>query len=142
MGLTHHWQRPTELPAAAFKQAVGDCRVVFESVAAELGGFEGFGEPLLRDDQIVFNGKHPASCEPFEIAAVQFDRRGNDEFYCHCKTEHLPYDLFVKAALIVFAERIGPQFRVTSDAPDSWGPARELVQRTLGYGADFRLSFE
>lgn len=142
MGLTHHWLRPTELPAAAFKQAAEDCRIVFESVSAELGGFEGFGEPVLDNDHIIFNGKHPATCEPFEIAAVQFDRRGRDEFYCHCKTEHLPYDLFVKAALIIFSHRIGPAFKVTSDAPTAWDAARDLVQRTLGYGADFQLARE
>lgn len=140
MGLSHHWQRKTELPAASFREAVSDCRRLFQAAAAEIAGFEGFGPPVLADDHIVFNGKHPASCEPFEVAAVQFDRHGRAEFFGHCKTEHLPYDLFVKAALIVLARRLGPEFKVSSDAPDSWDSARELVQRTLGYGADFQLS--
>lgn len=140
MGLTHHWRRPTELPHAQFRDAVADCRRLFDSAAAQLGGFDGLGDPVLRDDRIIFNGKHPVSCEPLEIAAVEFDRRGRDEFYCHCKTEHLPYDLFVKAALIVFAHHLGPSFKVSSDSPASWDDACDLVQRTLGYGNDFQLS--
>lgn len=143
MGLTHHWRRPTELPADSFRAAVADVRRLLAATTVELGGFDGTGSPILRDDRIVFNGREPLACEPFEIATVEFDRQGRNEAWAFCKTEHLPYDLYVKAALIVFQHHRHPHFVVTSDQADKdWSAARELVQSILGFGQSFSLSHE
>jgi len=140
MGLTHHWQRPTDLPTAVFRAAVEDCRSLLNSGLVEVAGFDGTGAPILNDERIVFNGQAPVACEPFEIAVVEFDRRGRPECIGHCKTEHLPYDLYVKAALIVFAHHLTDSFRVSSDADDrDWDDARSFVQDQLGYGQAFHL---
>ncbi len=141
MGMTHYWQRPTELPKEAFRAAVDDCQTLLGSGRIEVAGFDGTGTPLLNDEQIVFNGQAPTACEPFEIAAVEFDRRGRPHIISHCKTEHLPYDLYVKASLIVFAHHLGDVFQVTSDANDAgWDEARSFTEGCLGYGSDFTLS--
>lgn len=139
MGLTHHWHRPTELPTEAFRAAVDDCRRLFEAAGVDLAGFDGTGTPLLTAERIVFNGAAPAACEPFEVAAVEFDRRGRQEFFGHCKTEHLPYDLCVRAALIVLHHHLQDAFRVSSDDGE-WKAAQEWVSSTLGYGSDFILT--
>lgn len=143
MGLTHHWHRPTELPIEAFRAAASDCRLLLEQHDADVGGFDGTGEAILDEDRIVFNGRAPKACEPFEIAAIEFDRRGRDVFYGHCKTEGLPYDLYVQACLIVVKHHLKDRFQVSSDAPTrDWREARELVQSTLGCGRDFSLDLD
>lgn len=141
MGQTHHWRRPTELPAEQFRNAVADCRKLLDSAKDKLGGFDGTGSPILRDDRIVFNGRTPQTCEPLEIAVVEFDRRGRPEFWSFCKTDHLPYALYVKAALIIFHHHLHPLFVVASEDKD-WSIAKTLVQATLGYGDSFALATE
>lgn len=143
MGVTHHWRRPTELPADSFRAAVADVRRLLSAATVEIGGFDGTGSPILRDDRIVFNGLAPLACEPFEVATVEFDRHGRNEVCEFCKTGHLPYDLQVKATLIVLEHHLHPHFVVTSDqADEEWAAARDLVQSALGYGSAFCLSNE
>jgi len=138
MGLTHHWERPTEFPAEAFAKASADAKIVMKKSGVLLAGFEGGGEPVFTSDAIMFNGKAP--CEPFEIHAVEFDDRGRERFFGHCKTEHRPYDLVVKAVLIVLRHHLGDAITVTSDeGVEEWELARQLCQQALGYGEDFLL---
>jgi hypothetical protein len=142
MGLTHHWKRPTELSHSGFQAAAADCRKIFTD-ANELAGFDGSGPPILADDRIVFNGRSPQDSEPFEVALVEFDRHGRQEFFAHCKTLYQSYDLYVKAALIVLSHHLAPNFAVFSDAPDSeWFEARRFVADRVGYGMDFQLAID
>jgi hypothetical protein len=139
MGYTNHWQRPTELDATAFGKAVADLRRVLPDLGVTLAGFDGHGTPTLDDDHIVFNGKVPHLCEPFEIARVEFDPRGRDRFFSFCKTEHQPYDLVVKAALIILFRHLGESLAVGSDGSDAdWEVAKTIVQKSLGYGGTFK----
>lgn len=139
MGLTHYWERPTELPKKPFAAAVEDLRRLIAGAGAELAGFDGTGSPICETEHVVFNGADGESCEPFEIRRIEFDRRGRPNVCSFCKSEGLPYDLFVRVALIVFRQHLGSQFEVRSDGnPDSWLQATALVQRVLGYGAGFR----
>jgi len=141
MGWTHSWQRDTELNAAAFDGAISDCRAAFATSGVALAGFDGTGTPILEPDHIVFNGSTPASCEPFEMARVEFDRRGRSKVWGFCKTEHLPYDLCVQTALIIMRHHLGAAIEVGSDGSmDDWRQAVDLVQKELGYGADFQLT--
>jgi hypothetical protein len=140
MGLTHSWRRPTELSAEAFRAAVADIRKVLKASNVPLAGFHGVGESVMRDDAVVFNGVGRAAVEPFEIHCVEFDRLGRPAKFSFCKTAGLPYDLAVRATLIVLKHHLGDQISVTSDADDaSWAPACQLVQNALSFGADFKL---
>lgn len=99
--------------------------------------------PIVREDRVVFNGRAPLACEPLEIAAVEFDRRGRPEVRSFCKTDLLPYDLCVKAVLIVFQHHLQSHLVVTSDQKgNDWSVAREVVQSVLGYGQAFCLENE
>lgn len=140
MGLTHSWRRPTELPAAAFEAAVADVRKVLEQAGMALGGFDGTGSPIFESNHIVFNGANGASCEPFEIRQIEFDRRGRCNATSFCKTQGLPYDLAVKAALIVLKTHLGPEFKVMSDEKaEQWEPACAMVLRSLSLKTKFEL---
>src|SRR4051812_15261012 len=114
MGLTHSWLRPTELPTDAFAAAVTDIRRVLESSSIPLAGLEGRGAPILVDDGVAFNGAGAARCEPFEIHRVEFDRHGRLEKFSFCKTQGLPYDLAVKASLIVLKKHLHDLITVMS----------------------------
>ena len=140
MGWTHSWRRPVELPAKEFHAAVSDVAEAVEALGLELAGFEGTGKPVFDEEHIVFNGTQGQQCEPFEIARVEFDRRGRREVRGFCKTEHLPYDLAVQAALVVLKQHLGALITVGSDGKDEdWAAARAAVHRVLGYGLEFRL---
>lgn len=140
MGYTNNWQRPTEFPAQAFAAAVRDCQALFPTIDVPLAGFDGTGDPVLEEGHVVFNGRRPTTCEPFEISRVEFDRRGRAVFWSFCKTEQLPYDICVKAALIIFAHHLGDAIRVGSDGSnDDWTEARRIVVERFGYGQDFEV---
>lgn len=141
MGLSHSWERPTELPAAHFASAVRDVQLVVESLAVPLGGFDGTGSPIFLPDTIVFNGRGGDAVEPFEVHQTEFDRRGRPDVFAFCKTLGAPYDACVRVALIVLQHHLGDQFRVGSDANDErWGAARDACERLLGYGRGFSLA--
>jgi len=140
MGWTHSWYRETELDERAFAAAVRDCRTAVAEADADLAGFDGTGKPIFEPDHIVFNGRSPAACEPFEISRVEFDRRGRPEAFGFCKTEHLPYDICVQVSLVILKHHLGSSIRVGSDgSEDDWRPAVDLVRASLGYGDDFHL---
>jgi len=140
MGWTHNWRRQTELPRDRFKAAVEQIKFVLERSSVELAGADGTGEPIFRSDQIVFNGCNGQGCEPFEIARQEFDRHGRKEVWSFCKTERMPYDICVQAALVILQHHLGTLLEVGSDGGDEdWRAAKELVKTHLGYGDDFRL---
>lgn len=142
MGLTHFWRRPASLSPVAFAAAVADVRRVLAAAGVPLAGPDGEGEPVLRADVIALNGRSPADCEPFVFHSSEPEhRRGGDRAVSSfCKTRGLPYDLAVKAALVVLAHHLGGALSVASDEPDdAWAVARALVAQVVGYGGDFRL---
>jgi hypothetical protein len=96
--------------------------------------------PVFEDDHIAFNGQTPGACEPFEIARVEFDRRGRPQVWSFCKTERHAYDLCVKVALVILAHHLHGDFSVASDGGDEdWASAKRIVQERLGFGDEFSL---
>jgi len=140
MGLTHYWERETELDAQAFSRAVEDIRRVVKELPSRLAGRDGNGEPIFRADAVLFNGEAEAAYEPFEIHQTQFDQRGRKRFFQNVKTGGRPYDTAVKVALICFKHHLHDQLCVTSDAADAdWDDARTRCVAVLGYGNTFAL---
>ena len=56
MGMTHYWKRKPELPAQQFSKAIGDFRKIIELLQIPLAGANGFGELVITDEEIIFNG--------------------------------------------------------------------------------------
>jgi len=143
MGWTHNWQRPTELPEEEFARAAEDCQKILVTLDVPLGGFTGNGAPVFSANSIIFNGTGGSGCEPFEIARVEFDRKGLELIFSFCKTEQAPYDICVQIALVVLKHHLGDAITIDSDADDNdWRQARRQCQKSLGYGKDFRLTRE
>jgi hypothetical protein len=122
---------------------VSDVKRLLPTLDVRLAGDEGKGEPVLVDDAIVFNGEGAARCEPFALLRVEHDRRGRGVVSGFCKTEGLPYDLGVKAVLVVLKHHLRDEIKVSSDQRErGWAEARAAVQAALGYGEDFELDGE
>jgi len=140
MGRTHYWKRTTELPQASFEAAMHDCKRLLATFTERVAGCDGTGAAFLARDHIAFNGCLGEHGEVFEIARIEFDRRGRNEVASFCKTNGLPYDVAVQGCLIVLKHHLGAKLRVTSDASDcEWNVARQAVERLLRYGETFKL---
>ena len=133
MGYTNYWCCAPKLPAGAFKAAVSDCQKALEHAGITLAGPIGIGSPVFRPDAVAFNGSERQGLETFAISRSEPPRNRRELYFC--KTNHLPYDLCVQVALIVFAHHIGGAFQVSSDGGDAdWDAARRICQEHLGYG--------
>jgi len=141
MGWTHHWEREIEFPTNQFTAIVDDCKTVFANIDVKLAGCEGRGKPVFSETAIIFNGVGGMSCEDFVIQKVQFPSPGRDYVICHCKTEHLPYDICVKAALVILKHHLRDHIRVMSDGKkEDWAEAINICKSCVGYGDDFVLA--
>jgi hypothetical protein len=141
MGWTHYWQREIELPPKPFGEAVNDCITIFKSLTIPVGDAQGKGEPLLTYDRIEFNGRDGYGCEPFIINRIQRPKPGKSIVKEYCKTEHLPYDLYVRCVLIILQHYLSITIKIMSDGTDyDWDEARKICERYLGYGNHFCLS--
>jgi len=54
----------------------------------------------------------------------------------------MPYDICVRAALIVLQHHLGEKFKVGSDDKTGWAEAKQLVAANLSYGDNFTLTIE
>ena len=140
MGWTHYWEREIELPKEAFAKAVDDCQVLFDKIEPGIGGSGGYGKAEFDSNGTVFNGADGAACEDFTFVRIQTPRRDREKALGYCKTEHLPYDICVQTALIVFKHHLGDMMKVASDgSEEDWQKAKDICQEHLGYGSDFEL---
>jgi len=134
MGHTHYWQRPAVLPADRFGAAAADVRRLLPTLNVVLAGPLGEGPAVLEEDRIAFNGAGPEGCESFEICQIEAPLRQEQRILSFCKTQRRPYDLAVRAALIVLKHHLRPDLHVSSDADQKdWDKAEHVVRHALGY---------
>jgi len=136
MGYTHYWYRPRILDATRFR----DFRIDLEKVV------RGSGIPLdnsaLTDEGVMIDGRG----EPFVIDQCFAGRirQGNaNRCFAFCKTQHLPYDALVTAALMLAKIHFGDAFDASSDGnedPTSFDNGKALIKDILGL--DVRTSFK
>lgn len=95
-------------------------------------GPHGFGEPIIREDFVAFNGNRETEnhCESFIIDARSL-KRGRS---FTCKTWGNPYDLLITAALVRF-EHYFPQIAIyCGGGVEGLDDATELCRTTFGSG--------
>ena len=136
MGYTHYWAFNKKVKditngESAFKTAVELFKRGLEiardkhnlDYADLLGNGMGVDEPIIEDDELIFNGKRPDDCETFAITT-------ESEGFDFCKTARCPYDVFVCLALLCFEDVFGNQIEVSSDGDrdndEGWIKAKEI----------------
>ena len=104
MGYTHYFRVTDEraketMPKAA--EIINDIFKSFPEVSGCLKGGNGYGEPIIGGDGIVFNGdaRENGDYETFRIDVRDLDS-------CFCKTRRKPYDLAVCLCLIVLKDTL------------------------------------
>ena len=125
MGYTHYWN-PMELEVDA--ELAEEARAIVAASDVEIAGWDGTGEPEIREGLISLNGAGRKGCESFVL-------RDDDEtgFEC-CKTGANPYDEVVGAILLAASER-NPKLGMSSDGlwlEKEWVKARALFEKALG----------
>lgn len=133
MGYANYWWRPAELPREIFTAAASDVRQLLRRFKHEVAGPPGTGEPTITEDLIAFNGAMPDMAQSFRICRIEDP---NDPFpRGFCKTRLLPYDLAVKATLLLLRHHAGESFKFSSDDVDErlWLKAAGYCQEIPGF---------
>ena len=104
MGYTHYFKigdkRATEtMPKAA--EIIKDIFKTFPEVSKCLKGGDGYGEPIIDDNRIIFNGD-AEKYEDYETFCINTRDLG----FHFCKTARQPYDLAVCLCLIVLRDTL------------------------------------
>jgi len=148
MGYTMYWRQPVgELDKGAWKRFSWQAKVLCNDFGIETGhkimGSGGEGAPVFSDEQIIFNGEGADGLEDFILQRVIVDspKRYRDypdgRHFDFCKTCHLPYDLVVKAVLMLYKAYFGDVVKVTTDDGGKgyvreWDGAKVFLGRRLG----------
>ena len=142
MGYTHYFKigdkRATEtMPKAA--EIIKDIFKTFPEVSKCLKGGDGYGEPIIDDNCIIFNGD-AEKYEDYETFCINTRDLG----FHFCKTARQPYDLAVCLCLIVLKDNFGDLIDFGSDgfflnykkengeiipAEKNWAKARRLYNK-------------
>jgi hypothetical protein len=150
MGFTQYWYREKTIDQAVYKKIVADFKKIREELfhrGVMLAGQDGDGIPIITDSKINFNGsaKLQGSGEPFKFyREIQFDngrpRKTEQTVLQFTKTEGFPYNLAVMVFLVIAKYYLVGRITIQSDgSQEDWDSARELCQKMLGYGKDFKL---
>lgn len=131
MGYTHYWK--TTKPVKLNEEQWGNLCDVIREIITECKkqniklviDCDEDKAPLIRDDEICFNGFGDLGHENFYLQ-TQMDS------FSFCKTARKPYDLAVTATLLIL-HHIEPNIIITSDGnKDNWLTAQKLLTN-LGY---------
>ncbi len=141
MGWTHYWEREKEIPAEEFEKAVNDCELLFSKMNVPLAGPQSEAEPVFSPEAMMFNGVQGQDCEIFSMKRIEEPRRPGAAVLSYCKTEKLPYDVCVRAALVIMKHYLGDHLQVMSDGKmKDWKDAVNICILHLGLGDKFNLS--
>jgi hypothetical protein len=126
-GYTHYWTWKETPNKDSLKQCIKEMKQLVESRRTLLAGPDGEGKPILKSDQIEFNGVGENAHEPFI-----FPREKGFNF---CKTQWKPYNEVVVACLFVARDHFSPsQLEIASDGqvePDAFQDGRQLYAETF-----------
>jgi hypothetical protein len=101
MGYTHYWNMVRTPTPEEWSSLMNKTRTVIRRAKKQgivLAGWNGFGKPVISEDEISFNGSEDAgeAHESFRLVS-----RYESDF---CKTSREPYDAVVVAVLVMAAK--------------------------------------
>ena len=110
MGYTRYWGFGKKVDKKAYKSALKDIGTMVKANMDVLADGGGEGKPIVKANEIVFNGKDEDSHETFAL-----DSKMKGDF---CKTARKPYDEFVGASLLILKDYLGDQVDIDSDGSE------------------------
>lgn len=132
MGYTHYWkfkQNPKDIKGGdkKFKKAVELFKKCISIHPFALAGGDGTGEPIIKNNELCFNGVDDDS---YETCYFALDNKGYD--FDFCKTARKPYDGAVCLAILCFKKAFGKDFSYSSDGDsedEGWKLANEVFSK-------------
>lgn len=123
MGYTHYWIRSGSFPRQRFRQFITDVKELIQIMEKEYN--IGLTDLILNDNLVQFNGNE--GHELFRMPRIV----KNGRVFSFCKTARKPYDLLVKAVLILAKYYF--KIKIHSDGDFSeWAKAIVLVADHVG----------
>jgi hypothetical protein len=100
----------------------------YEDAPILITGCQRYKKPHFSKDLVWFNGGGKFGVEDLDHETCVIHRNPPEGHMEFCKTQRKPYDLFVKAVLILFKAQF-PHVEISSDGDDDeWEEAMELVK--------------
>ena len=144
MGYTVYFEISPVLDAEKFetfseqvRQILGEAKVLGIKIVNGMGKVN--TEPIVNKELILFNGKEKDACESLFIQRVEgSSRKKNDRLvFNFCKTARKPYDLIVKATLVMLKHNF-PESVIQADGTISdFDAAIKLCEKLFG-----KINFE
>ncbi|SEL30074.1 hypothetical protein [Paenibacillus sp. OK003] len=139
MGYTHFWYRVREIELDVYLKILTDFKrllPVFAGVGVLLAGPGGTGDPVINEDNLLFNGVGADRYEDFVFPRVLYlwnEPDENDQYFQFCKTSAYPYDQAVIAFLLIAKHHLQQDITVQSDVvAKKVDAAKNLCQTYLG----------
>lgn len=143
MGYTHYFYRKPELDPEKYKKLVEDIKKIIAAGGVTIKNGMGEGEPVLTDEEVLFNGDADQGHDHETLALERFvsSRDGRDGMaFEFCKTARKPYDKVVTASLIAAKFHFGEDIRLSSDGTTSeWADGKKLFEKATGQKAPARF---
>lgn len=139
MGYTHFWYRVREIELDVYFKILTDFKRLLPVLTEEgvrLAGSGGTGDPIIDEDNILFNGVGAERYEDFvfpRILRLWDESDENDQYFQFCKTSAYPYDQAVIAFLLIAKHHLKQDIAVQSDVgAKKLDATKKLCQTTLG----------
>ena len=143
----HYWyiKNERDIDDITWSKISKDSQKIFEyfkenkDLCLELGDWNGYSEPIVDNDKIIFNGGDDKRCDSFVIFAKCKDRYHNvssisNYYFDFCNTARKPYDIVVQMILLIFKHHMQDDIFIHSDSSNTdWINAIELTKKLFNY---------
>jgi hypothetical protein len=140
MGYTHYWYRVREIELEVYFKILTDFKRLLPVLTEEgvrLAGSGGTGDPIIDEDNLLFNGVGAERYEDFvfpRILRLWDESDENDHYFQFCKTSAYPYDQAVIAFLLIAKHHLQQDITVQSDVrAEKMESVKILCQTSLGF---------
>ena len=136
MGYTHAWILKDTTQDLKVPQIAQDIRSIVSASEMNIVNrwMQPHTEPEITDSNICFNGVPGDGYEPFFYPPNPEWQTQTKEVFDFCKTQKLPYDVVVCAALLAIKHHLDDQVTVSSNGKftnPEWQAAYHLYRRSL-----------
>ena len=139
MGYTLYWYRVREIELDVYFKILTEFKRLLPVLTEEgvrLARSGGTGDPIIDEDNLLFNGVGSERYEDFvfpRVLSLWDEPDENDQYFQFCKTSSYPYDQAVIALLLIAKHHLQKDITVQSDVGvEKLEAAKKLCQTYLG----------